>query len=53
MKVTLVFDAQFCGRMEATVELPEEVSDEEIKALFPERLGIDFDENCYWTVDRQ
>ena len=51
MTVRLIFDAQFCGRVEATTELPDDASEKDIKESFSEILGIDFDENCSWVVE--
>lgn len=50
MKIKLIFDAQFVGREEVTVEVPDTISDEDIKKLFPEYIGIEYDENCSWTT---
>jgi hypothetical protein len=49
MKIKLIFDAQFVGRDEVFLDVPDDITDEEIKALFPKHLGMDFDENCYWV----
>ena len=46
MKVTFVFDAQFCGRAEQVKYLPNETTDEQIKAMFKDVLGMDYDSNC-------
>ena len=51
MKVKLVFDAQFCGRIEETVDIPDDASEEEIKALFPKVLGMEFDDSCFWKIE--
>ena len=51
MTVRLIFDAQFCGRVEATTELPDDASEEEIRESFSEILGIDFDDNCSWVIE--
>lgn len=49
MKIKLIFDAQFVGRDEVVLDVPDDITDEEIKALFSKHLGMDFDENCYWV----
>ena len=49
-RVTLIFDSQFCGRQELPVKIPESKGDEYIKSLFPELLGVEFDENCHYIV---
>lgn len=49
MKIKLIFDAQFVGRDEVFLDVPDDITDEEIRALFPKHLGMDFDENCYWV----
>ena len=46
MKVTFVFDAQFCGRAEQVKYLPNETTDEQIKAMFKDVLGMDYDSSC-------
>ena len=46
MRIKLVFDAQFCGRMESIVNIPDDTTEEHIKNLFPAELGIEYDENC-------
>ena len=50
MKIKLVFDAQFCGSIEDVVEVSDKITEDEIKALFPKYLGLDFDENCFWEL---
>ena len=47
MKVRLVFDAQFCGRMESVIDVPDDATEEDIKKLFPSELGLEYDENCH------
>lgn len=46
MRVKLVFDAQFCGRMESAVYVPDDATEEDIQKLFPSELGLEYDENC-------
>ena len=48
MKLKLIFNAQFVGRNEVTVDVHDDITDEEIKKLFSKYLGIEYDENCYW-----
>ena len=48
IKIKLIFDAQFIGKVEHTVEVPDDISDNQIKSLFFKELGIQFDDNCYW-----
>ena len=50
MKIKLIFDAQFVGREEVIVDVPDNISDEEIKELFPKYIGIEYDENCSWIT---
>lgn len=50
MKVKMCFDAQFCGHAEVLVDVQDEISDHEIRALFPKELGIEFDENCFYEI---
>ena len=50
MKVLLVFNAQFAGKAETTVHVPDNASDEYIKSLFEEELGSKYDENCYYEI---
>lgn len=51
MKITLIFNAQFVGRDEVTVEVEDNLTEEEIKKLFPKYLWMDYDENCYWVLE--
>jgi hypothetical protein len=48
MRLKLIIDAQFVGRNEVTVDVHDDITDEEIKKLFQKYLGIEYDENCYW-----
>lgn len=50
-KVTLIFDSQFCERQELPVRVPEYKSEDDIKSLFPELLGVEFDENCHYIIE--
>ena len=50
MKVRLVWDTQFCGRLEEIVDVKESATEEEIKKLFPIYLGMEYDENCYFEI---
>ena len=47
MKIKLIFNAQFVGRDEVVLDVPDDITDEEIKALFPKHLWMDLDKNCY------
>lgn len=47
-KVKLVWDAQFCGRLEEIVEVEEPVTDEKVRAIWCEIMGMEYDENCEW-----
>ncbi len=49
IKIKLIFNAQFVGRDEAIVDVPDDITDEEIKELFPKYLWMDYDENCMWV----
>ena len=49
MKIKLIFNAQFVGHEEVTIDVPDDISDEEIKELFPKYMWMDYDENCYWV----
>ena len=51
MKIKLIFDAQFVGREETVVDVPDNIPDEEIKKLFYSYLGVQFDENCHWEIE--
>ena len=50
--VRLIFDAQFVGRMECEMFVPEwRVSNEQnINDLFLEVLGVEYDKNCSYEV---
>jgi hypothetical protein len=50
MKIKLVFDAQFAGKIEKIVEVSNKLSNNQIKNLFIEELGIQFDDNCYYEI---
>jgi hypothetical protein len=45
MRVKLGWYSQFCGRAEEIVEVRDDVKDEEIKALFPAIIGVEYSEN--------
>ena len=45
-KVKLIFAAQFCGYAERIIEVPADADDDYIKELFPEEMGLKFDDNC-------
>lgn len=47
-KLRLVFNAQFVGHDEAIVEVKDDITDDEIKALFPIVMWMEYDDNCYW-----
>lgn len=49
-KVKLMFDAQFCGYAERIIEVPAEADEDYIKSLFPEEMGIPFDDNCFFEI---
>lgn len=48
MKVKLYFSAQFCGSAEVEIEIPEDSSNEYIESLFGEKMGLTFDDNCWY-----
>jgi hypothetical protein len=48
MKIKLCFNAQFVGSFNEIVEVLDEATDEYIKSLFPEKMGLPFDDNCWW-----
>ena len=50
MKVKFGFDAQFCGRFHEIVDLPDNTTEDKIIAMFPEILGLPFDNNCYYEI---
>ncbi len=51
MLVRLIFDAQFCGHEEITVRMPINKDSDYIKAvLFPQVMGLAFDENCGYEI---
>ena len=47
-RLKLVFNAQFVGHDEAIVEVKDDITDDEIKALFPLVMRMEYDDNCYW-----
>ena len=49
-KVKLMFDAQFCGYAEGIIEVHAEADEDYIKSLFPEEMGIPFDDNCFFEI---
>ena len=51
MKIKLIFNAQFVGRDEIIVDVPDDITDKEIKELFSKYLWMDYDENCYWIIN--
>lgn len=46
IKVKIVWDAQFCGRLEETIDVPDETTVDDIAEMFPKYLGVEFDKNC-------
>lgn len=50
MKYRLWFDAQFCGREETIVDIPDGASDKYIKQMFEKEMGFPFDENCGYEI---
>lgn len=48
IRVKFCFDSQFAGKMEKVAVLPEDITDEQIKSKFPEVLGLDYDDNCWF-----
>ena len=50
MKILFGFDAQFCGSMEKIINSERKLNDEDIKSMFPDVLGIPYDENCYYKI---
>lgn len=50
--VRLIFDAQFVGRMECEVFVPEwrVANEQNINDLFLEVLGVEYDKNCSYEV---
>lgn len=46
MKVKLIFDSQFVGYSEVTVDVPDDSTNEYIESLFEEEIGVKFDSNC-------
>ncbi|MDF2950460.1 MAG: hypothetical protein K0S18_43 [Anaerocolumna sp.] len=46
MKVKFIFDAQFYSYMEEIVDLQDNLSESDIKAMFPIVLGIEYNDNC-------
>lgn len=49
MKVKLIFNAQFCGHAEKVIEVPDDSTDEFIESLFPEEMGLNYDDNCNYV----
>lgn len=52
MKVRYTFAAQFCGCESLVTEVPDGLSDAEIKAYgeHEECLNMPWDENCYYEI---
>lgn len=53
MVVKYGFAAQFIGSSEVTVELPDGLTDNEIKGLCERCLGVPWDDNCYCDIIKQ
>lgn len=49
-RVKLIFAAQFCGSAERIVEVPADADEQYIIDLFPEEMGLEFDENCFYEI---
>lgn len=50
MRVLFGFNAQFCGKTEQVVELPDNTKEDTIKETFPDIIGITYDDNCYFDI---
>ena len=50
MRIKLVFNAQFCGKVEKIVESDHDLTKQEIEDLFEPTLGVKFDVNCYYNI---
>ena len=51
LKLRLIFESDLCWTNSRKVEVQSNVSEEDIKALFKIKLGIDYDEKtCRWEV---
>jgi len=50
MKIKFIFDTQFCGYAEQIIELQSNVSDEDIKSMFPIVMDLEYDENCSYEI---
>lgn len=50
MKVKLIFDAQFVGRLEEIVDVPDELVRDDVRSLFPAKLGVVYDDNCSFEI---
>lgn len=50
MKIKLIFDSQFVGRLGKTVEIQSNISEEDIKSLFLIYLEVPYDENCTYEI---
>jgi hypothetical protein len=48
MQIKLCFAAQFVGSIYKDVEVPNNATDDYIKSLFSEEIGLEFDDNCWW-----
>lgn len=48
--VKLLFNAQFVGKIEETVEVADNANDDYIKSLFPKYIGCEFDDNCSYEL---
>ena len=52
MIVDLHWSSQFCGMADKIVIVPASLTKEEIeKKLFPQELGMEYDENCWYDVN--
>jgi hypothetical protein len=52
MIVKLGFDSQFVGSWEDEFEIPDNSTEEYIKNMFPDKLGIKFNNECYYEIKR-
>jgi hypothetical protein len=50
MKIKLVFDAQFVGRVEYIIKTTNKLTDKQIKGLSFKEFGIQYDDNCYYEI---
>lgn len=50
MQIKLIFDMKFCGKKEEIVNVPINITEREIKKLFPRYIGVEYNDACSYEI---